>query len=265
MKVIRILIPIYMITALVASPCIAGLYSGIPIFDRWGGSLLYSGVYVMYVSEKVKDRLKPYEGEAIQIDAQKVYKYMVPGDRRIEKFKYFGAAPENRNKIPIEGLELKTVFIDNSKNEPWVKIVITNAGKNNFKVFSYELALTLLMKRQKTKNNPKFVSDGPSYALITRDNFSVGDSEPRWKNKGVSFGNPYSWSIGKDNALPHTFTMLPQQRREVIIKFVLPEGEYDFLSGYGGGVLSSECVASNLTAFNVNTKRKAKFIKIKTR
>ena len=29
-----------------------GKYSGVVIFDRWDGCTLYSGIYVMYVSEK---------------------------------------------------------------------------------------------------------------------------------------------------------------------------------------------------------------------
>ena len=33
-----------------------GIYNGVVIFDRWGACYLYSGVYLMPVSEKVKDR-----------------------------------------------------------------------------------------------------------------------------------------------------------------------------------------------------------------
>jgi hypothetical protein len=31
-----------------------GKNSGLVVFDRWGGSILYSGIYVMYVSESTK-------------------------------------------------------------------------------------------------------------------------------------------------------------------------------------------------------------------
>lgn len=46
-----------------------GKYSGVVIFDKWGGCILFSGVYLMYVSDSVKDQLRGYEGQAIEIDA----------------------------------------------------------------------------------------------------------------------------------------------------------------------------------------------------
>ena len=49
------------------SACLAGergsgKYSGVVIFDRWGGCTLYSGIYVMYISEGVKEQLRPEAG-----------------------------------------------------------------------------------------------------------------------------------------------------------------------------------------------------------
>jgi hypothetical protein len=43
-----------------------GKYSGVVVFDRWDGCILFSGVYLMYVSERVKDQLREYDGQAIE-------------------------------------------------------------------------------------------------------------------------------------------------------------------------------------------------------
>ena len=67
---------------------------------------------------------------------------------------------------------------------------------------------------------------------------------------------PFSWTIGEKNALPSYMELAPGQTKVITMTFTLPDGEYDFLCGYGGGVHESACLASNLSAFNV-TKGKA--------
>src|SRR5262245_60482041 len=55
-----------------------GKYSGVVVYDRWGGCTLYSGVYVMYVSEKVKGKLCDYPGKSVQVDAREVLQLINP-------------------------------------------------------------------------------------------------------------------------------------------------------------------------------------------
>jgi hypothetical protein len=43
-----------------------GKNSGLVVFDRWGGSILYSGIYVMYVSESTKEKLREHIGKSIR-------------------------------------------------------------------------------------------------------------------------------------------------------------------------------------------------------
>ena len=50
-----------------------GKYSGVVIFDRLDGCHLYSGAYVMEISEKVKEKLRPFVGQAMLIDAEEVF------------------------------------------------------------------------------------------------------------------------------------------------------------------------------------------------
>ncbi len=227
-----------------------GKYAGIPIFDRWDGCTLYSGVFVMYVSEKVKEDLRPYAGQAVLIDAKQVYQPRNPGDGRIGRFKYLGPATEKRNWVVLSGITLTSFAELDAAGKIVATLSIKNTGKDPVKLSSQELALTLLTKRSPPKHD-WFVADGPSYALITRTSFGSGSSEPRWQVSGIAGGKPYSWTIEKVNALPHDFTLGPNETRSTRIHFDLPPGEYDFLCGYGGGVHEWKCLASNLTAFDI--------------
>jgi len=46
-----------------------GEYSGVVIEDRWGTFYIYSGVYLMYVSEDTKELLRDRVGTATVVDA----------------------------------------------------------------------------------------------------------------------------------------------------------------------------------------------------
>jgi hypothetical protein len=237
-------------------PCQAGIrgpgkYSGVVIFDRWDGCILYSGIFVMYVSEKVKEKLHPYGGKAIQVDAKNVYQPLNPGDGRIESFEYVGPALEYRSWIDLKGINLQTSVKVGADRKPIGTIKIENIGSKPVKILRQELALTLLMKRS-PKGELGTVSDGPSFALITRQSFEIGGNEPRWEGRGIDEeGRPYAWSLGKEHALPHDFTIEPKEIKMINIRLDLPDGEYDFLSGYGGGVHEGKCIVSNLSSFDI--------------
>jgi hypothetical protein len=235
-----------------------GKYCGVVIFDRWDGCTVYSGIYVMYVSEKVKENLRPYIGKAVQIDAKEVWQPMNPGDGRIGKFAYLGPAPESRNWVKLTGLRLSTTVKAGEDDKAIGSILLENTGNDSVKLFSQELAFTLLMKREGVERNWS-VSDGPSFALITRQSFEIGSSEPRWEGKGVAASQPYAWTIGREHALPHDFTLGPKETKTIDVRFDLPDGQYDFLCGYGGGVHEERCIASNLSSFDVE---KAKAVEV---
>jgi hypothetical protein len=240
-----------------------GIYCGVVVFDRWDGCTLYSGIYVMYVSEKTKQDLREYSGQAVQIDAQEVYQPINPGDGRIGKFKYLGAAPKKRNWVTLDGIHLESSVEVREDGKAVGTITVQNKGKAAVEVFSQELALTLLMKRKASEESWS-APDGPSFALITRQSFEIGGATPRSQAKGVEDGEPYSWTIGQENALPHTFTLGPKEKKQIHVQFELPDGQYDFLCGYGGGVHEERCLASNLSAFDVKDG-KAKAIATKDR
>jgi hypothetical protein len=232
-----------------------GKYSGTVVFDRWDGCILYSGIYVMYVSEGVKEKLRGQAGKGIQVDATKVRQPINPGDGLITELSVVGAAPQPSRHVLLAGLTLTTTadFKDNEK--PAIVISIANAGKQEVTVFGSELAPTLLVKGK------DLATDGPSFALVTRQAFIVGGEDPRTSGSGIAGGGPYRWQI--DEAVPVRFVLKPGESRRVRIKFDLPRGEYDFLAGYGGGVHQELNLASNLVAFDVEESGAGKLVTIK--
>lgn len=225
-----------------------GKYSGVVVFDRWGGCILYSGVYVMYVSEQTKEKLRGHAGASVQIDAKKVSQPVNPGDGLITDLAFLKAPPPAaRNGASVSGLTLRATPDFKNGEPPSVVIALSNTGTQEVKVFGSELAPTLLMKAAKPG-----VADGPSFALVTRQAFVSGGSEPRTAGSGLTKTGRYSWKT--DEAVPVTFALKPGEERRVRITFDLPAGEYDFLAGYGGGVHECEGLASDLVAFDVDDK-----------
>jgi hypothetical protein len=70
-----------------------GKYCGVVVFDRWGTCFLLSGPYITYISENVKNKLRPYAGKAMQVDALDVFQPRNFGDALIRKYKVIGPAP----------------------------------------------------------------------------------------------------------------------------------------------------------------------------
>jgi hypothetical protein len=230
-----------------------GKYCGTVIYDRWDGCTLYSGIYVMYASEAVKEKLRDHAGKSAQIDAKVVDQPHNPGDGWIKDLVYLGPAPAAENWVRLEGLRLRIAPAPREDERPCLTIILQNSGAKEIEVFSGEFAPTLLTKKPAVKRAGT-PSDGPSFAIITRQSFRVGN-EPRTGGRG--------WAI--DVALPHKFRLKPQEKRVITISFDLPEGEYDFLAGYGGGVHAGRGIASNLVAFDVTKDGKVKAVRVKGR
>jgi hypothetical protein len=234
----------------------AGKYSGVVVFDRWDGCILYSGIYVMYISEQTKEKLRKFSGKSIQIDAKKVSQPINPGDGLISELTFLRAPPLTaRNRVSVSDLTLRAQADFKEGEKPSVFISLANIGKEEVKIFGSELAPTLLMKAAKPD-----VADGPSFALVTRQAFISGGEELRTTSSGVANGRPYGWQI--DKAVPVTFVLKSGEERRVRITFDLPAGEYDFLAGYGGGVHEDQGLASNLIAFDVGDNG-GKLVKVK--
>lgn len=235
-----------------------GKYCGVVIFDRWGACTLYSGTYVMYISENVKAQLRPYEGQCVQIDAKQVDQPMNPGDGLISELEYLGPAPAQRGGPVVDGLSLSAIRAFQNGEGPRIKIVLRNEGDGSRDVSGREWAPTVLGKATATRR-PLTAFDDACFAVVTRQAFVVG-AKPRASGKGVEYSTRFAWSI--DAEVPTTFTLKPGDERAVTISLELPKGEYEFLSGYGGGVHEGKCVASNLVAFDVDENGKATFASV---
>jgi hypothetical protein len=62
-----------------------GKYCGVIVFDRWDTCFLLSGHFITYISDGVKNELRPYTGKAMQLDALEVSQPRNPGDALVRK------------------------------------------------------------------------------------------------------------------------------------------------------------------------------------
>src|SRR5258708_10033313 len=143
-----------------------GKYSGVVFFDRWGGRILFSGVYLIYISEDAKESLREYDGRAIEIDALQVIQPINPGDGLIERFNVLGPAHAKQAAYTVEGTKLEAQPITIRPPFATLTLTLTNEGSSVAKINSSEIGFALLAQR--TEDEP-FVapSDGPSTAAIT--------------------------------------------------------------------------------------------------
>lgn len=229
-----------------------GKHGGMVLFDRWGGCYLYQGIFVMYVSEQTKEKLREYDRKWVQVDAREVYQPLNPGDGRIGKYDILGPAPKSPEWLVVDGMKLISAAAFENGHGPRVAVRVRNTGKDKLTVFSGQFAITVLAKIEGNSRlfNP---SDGPSFALITRQNFEIGGDTPRWRGEAIANGVPYAWTIGEHNALPHSFELAVGEQRMITVDLTLPPGEYEFIAGYAG--YAGAGVASNSVAFDIAAPR----------
>jgi len=198
-------------------------YQGTVLFDRWDACSIYSGVSVMYVSKSVKEKLRPLNGQRVLINAKEVYQPKNPGDGLIKELEVVWPIPKNsREWVKFDGLTLKITVSSDKEGKPVVTIKLRNTSDKPIEILSDEWTPTLFTRGEAKKWTPY---DDASFALVTRVSFQIGGDEPRWHGK--------HWTIGKENALPRRFMLEAKSDRTVAMQFDLPDGEYDFICGYG--------------------------------
>jgi hypothetical protein len=223
-----------------------GKYSGVVIFDRWGGCILFSGVYLMYVSDSVKDQLREYEGQAIEIDALEVKQPINPGDGLIRRLKILGPAESKQAWYTVEGisLEAQPVAIRRSLG---VEITITNKRETPVRVDSSQIGLALLSERLEGVHTP---SDGPSTAVITRADVFLAHGGLQMGAGSKTYS--YSYLIPDEYRCPQVFELAQNESRKIQIAFEIPAGHYQFFAGYGGGVHESKSIVSNPVSLDLS-------------
>ena len=224
-----------------------GKYSGVVIFDRWDTCFLLSGPYITYVSEKVKEDLRLYRDQAMQVDASEVLQPMNPGDGLIQKYTIVGPAPEDSSRQGIEGIRISIESDFDRDRTPAFLITIKNSSDKPVQIGSGEIGLALLGLKIDPTFNP---SDGKSMAWITRATLAMPSSA-----MSITYNNhttSASYSIGPHTNLPEWFALNPGESKQVRIKFQVPPGPYQFLVGFGGGVHAGKSLASNAVSFQVD-------------
>ena len=215
-----------------------GKYSGVVIFDRWGGCILFSGVYLMYISETVKAQLRAYDGQAIELDALEVVQPTNPGDGLIRRMKVLGPAPPNSTPFTFDAIRLDAQPLSAGGSHAAIELTVTNEGDTPVKIDSSQIGFVLLSERIGGASTP---SDGPSAAVITRTNVFTGKGTWGTGDKQYS----YSYRIPDGLRFPHSFELAPHKSRSTQLRFELPAGHYQFFAGYGGGVHESKVDVSN--------------------
>ena len=223
-----------------------GKYCGIVVFDRWDTCFLLSGHFITYISDSVKNQLRPYTGNAMQIDALEVSQLENPGDALVRKYQIIGPAPDNHQWATLDGLALISQPDFAPQGTANFLIELRNSGNQAVRVRSSEFGPTLLGLNLQ---GPLSASDGKSAAWITRTDLLNSTWWER-ENDGVKYSASYT--IDSNSRPAERFQLEPGQSMKARVIFKVPPGPYQFIVGYGGGVHEEKSMASNAISFDLN-------------
>jgi len=219
------------------------------VFDRWDTCFLLSGVYIMYVSNDVKERLRPYAGKSIQIDASDVFQPMNPGDGLIRSYEILGPASVSSDDPVTDRIEVETRSDFSTPGAPSFAITVRNSGDVETKITTSEIGPTLLGPNM---GNPFSPSNGSSAAWITRGDLTRS-SKASWASTDGS-NISVSYMIDPTCHLPDHIDLGPGASVSCRIILEIPAGQYQFLVGYGGGVHQSKSIVSNSITFRIDAR-----------
>jgi hypothetical protein len=241
--------------ALAAAPILVagirgpGKYNGVVFYDRWDNCYFFSGVYLMYISDAVKEVLRPYSGKSMEIDAKEVQQGMNPGDGLIQKFAVIGESKHDprpgHQTPPIRGVKLRA-SVSKVAGRSRAVVEIRNNGSAGITIESDALGFAVIAHYR-----PLLIcsTDGTSCAVITRVAATSPDGTRRVGSQS------WGWAFESGNRLPKRFTLRAGEVRIMSVILDLENGAYEFIAGYGGGVHAGPCTASNAVSFEVVDKR----------
>jgi hypothetical protein len=237
-----------------------GRYSGVVVFDRWGGCTLASGVYVTAISEAVKEKLKSQTGKCVDLDVIDVVPPRNGSEGLIKELKVLGATPARNQFDAPDGLQI-AVRSNFAEGKPAAFVIrVKNNSSKEINVSLESLAPTLLGHRDAAKHNAG-PADGPSKVLFTREAFWNGDGPRQTGGRGVDFG----WTATRPADIWQQKAIEPHGYFELRLAFKLPEGEYDFWIGYGGGTHEGRSIISQPIGFDVDADGGAELIDVSGR
>ncbi len=260
-----------------------GKYTGTVIFDRWDACILYSGLYFLYVSESQKEKLRPFAGQPVSIDATKIRQDSNPGDTCVKDLECLGPPPASQYRARDKALKVHSRVFAGDAGKPVLAVTLENTGDQSIPIFSDEIA-PLIIKRawpdskyywgpirhpfadskrlsitlgsfQKSWPRPRYywVADGDSLVVQAGNSLLNMQEQSHDRRMPRNEDWPDCW-IDKEFFLPARFELLPGEKRTVEVQLYLPSGEYDLISGYGDA-FETVATISNLVAFDIVDSR----------
>ena len=231
-----------------------GKYSGVIVFDRWGGCTLCRGPWINYVAEAVKKSLSRYDGKQVVLGATKTHQPFNPGEARIEAFEVLAPAGEGEaGQIPAAPLRLSVRAEFDDGQQPAFAITARNVSAAPVTLKYESLGPVVLMKRPPGKQWFS-AADGPSVAVLADGRFWGLDPDggkPLMRSRGTRSSVDYEWQVANPAPLPRTTELAPGDEATVLLLLTLPAGEYDLLAAYSDHEPASWSAASNLVGFDV--------------
>jgi hypothetical protein len=230
-----------------------GKYSGVVIFDRWDTCFLLSGPYITYISEAVKEELRPYAGNAIEIDVTEMTQPTNPGDGLVNSYVILGPAPDDPSEPITNKVEITVEPGFDGKKAPTFVITLRNDSGQPVPVSPSEVGITLLGRNRGVALS---ASNGKSVAWITRADLVPhgpnGMAESSWKST-VDGKTVYAkYSAAQPCAFRTRIELDAYGSVSCRVRLDVPTGDYQFMSGYGGGVHAWKSITSNAVSFNVD-------------
>lgn len=250
----------------------SGEHNAVIAFDHWDGCYLYVDGHLMPVSERIKNSLRVLAGKPLRVQIKDVE---IGGRGIISKINLLGPSGDpafaTETGLPIfDGLTLSIDSAFSPDHPDALMVLIVNHGNSDVMFDFRALTPTLLTK----KDGQCLVeqSDGRSYAALTGyDVLTLEQSE--WvRSRCEMTGNvdrQMRFSVGGAKLprtdIPQDFVstlrsgvvLPPRFIAYVDFTFQLPEGEYEFLAGYRGGLHANRPLLTRPLAFYIDENGKA--------
>jgi hypothetical protein len=194
-----------------------GRYTGVVVFDRWGGCVLCSGYDFNYVSESAKAPLADQDRRRVELDATVVVQMVNPGKALLKEFaQVWTKPPEPPPAADPLRLSLQPAFADGEHAS--FQITALNTGTSEITLRYDALAAHVLMRRA-AGSSVLEPSDSPSVAALTAHFMleGAGDGPTRVRGGGVLAGVPHAWYVTSALSLPSGVILGPGERTSLTV------------------------------------------------
>ena len=120
-----------------------GTYEGQFTTDRWGQQVLHNGVSDLFLSDKVAQQLKVYEGKLLKVEVKKMYQPMNPGGGIIESIGNVVVKKETATSLKIN---IKTAKVKRGQGAT-LHLALQNVSKKQIEITPWELTLSIVTNK----------------------------------------------------------------------------------------------------------------------